>query len=300
MMEYHKRMTIACLWLVLCNSSALAQTRLQLSVEAGYTTSSSFNWSIAGNIYGQSPNVYSELKWKGLKGPSTGVSGWWNAWKGLGLEGAYSRTFINSGSVSDIDYQENNREDPSYHGYFNSNQGSETAWLAGVGYQVMDKGSINLRLVAGYAGSRQSLYLLDDDPSLGGILHSSYQTKWNGPAAKIKIGFKITKGLWLESDATYCQVNYHSKADWNLIQTFRQPDSYNDRAKGYGLDLSGRLNYRLTRVVGLGAGIRYGQWKTGTGIDDLYLAAGGMEETRMNGVLYNVLGYLVNVEIYFR
>ena len=300
MMEYHKRMTIACLWLVLCSSPALAQTRLQLSAEAGYTASSSFNWSIAGNIYGQSPNVYSELKWKGLKGPSTGVSGWWNAWKGLGIAGAYSRTFINSGSVSDIDYQENNREDPSYHGYFNSNQGSETAWLAGVGYQVLDKRMVNLLVVAGYAGSDQSLYLLDDDPSLGGILHSTYQTKWNGPAAKIKIGLKIARGLWLESDATYCQVNYHSKADWNLIQTFRQPDSYNDRAKGYGLDLSGRLSYRLTRMVGLGAGIRYGQWKTGTGIDDLYLAAGGMEETRMNGVQYNSFGCLINVDMYFR
>jgi hypothetical protein len=243
-----------------------------------------FRWSIAGNSAGQNPNIYSELKWKGLKGPAIGASVRYGVWRRWALIGEYSQLFIRSGSVSDIDYQENNRQDASYHGYFNSDQGSGATWTALIGYQVVKKKDWGFLVAIGYGGSRQSLYLLDNDLALGGILNSTYRAYWNGPAGKIIASVRLFRRLSVEGSGTYYQVNYHSQADWNLIQTFRQPDSFNDRAKGYGVQAGASLKYRCSHLVTLVAGAQYAYWRTGAGIDELFLTTGETESTQMNGV----------------
>ncbi len=258
-----------------------------------------FRWSIAGNSAGQNPNIYSELKWKGLKGPSIGALVRYDVWRRWTLIGEYNQLFIRSGSVSDIDYQENNRQDASYHGYFNSNQGSGATWSGLIGYKVVKMKAWGLLLAIGYGGSRQTLFLLDNDPALGGILNSTYKANWNGPAAEIIATVRLLRRLSVEGTGTYSQVNYNSRADWNLIQTFRQPDSFNDRAKGYGVRTEVSLKYRLTHLVALVAGGQYAYWRTGTGIDQLFLTSGETDNTQMNGVFTKEMEERVGVELGF-
>lgn len=258
-----------------------------------------FRWSIAGNSAGQNPNIYSELKWKGLKGPTIGTSVKYGIWKRWALMGEYNQLFIRSGSVSDIDYQENNRQDASYHGYFSSDQGSGATWSGLIGYQVVKKKDWRLLMAIGYGGSRQSMFLLDNDLALGGILNSTYKAYWNGPASQIIASFQLLKKLSVEGSGTYYQVNYHSQADWNLIQTFRQPDSYNDKAKGFGVQTSVSLKYRWSHLFSLIASGQYAYWRTGTGIDELFLTTGETDNTQLNGVSTSEMECRVGVELTF-
>src|SRR6266567_1552270 len=98
--------------LLLCMLSASvaanAQERLHFSLSTGYQ-SENFRWSIAGSVEGTNPNILSELKWKNLAGPTVAASGDWNFWKSFTLRSAFSRLFIVSGSVTDMDYRGDNR-----------------------------------------------------------------------------------------------------------------------------------------------------------------------------------------------
>jgi len=87
--------------LVLASTTCIAQTlrdapiarpRLEMFVATGYQ-SMDFHWSIAGNINGTGPNVYSELIWKAVKGPSVEAAGQYRLGKRFYLSAGYSHVF---------------------------------------------------------------------------------------------------------------------------------------------------------------------------------------------------------------
>src|ERR1700754_2528570 len=87
--------------LLLSGSLGVAgQDRVQVQVLGGYRQEN-FRWSIAGNSLGQDPNVYSELKWRGVSGVSTGAELSWEIWRRLVVAAEGSRMFTSSGTVTD-------------------------------------------------------------------------------------------------------------------------------------------------------------------------------------------------------
>ena len=206
--------------------------RAQISLETGYQ-SMDFRWSIAGNMNGTGPNVYSELIWKQVKGPALNAAVQWKLGKRLCLSGSYNHVFTQSGNVSDKDYQADNRTEETYQGNFSSGRGYSEYWSAAIGYTIVDNRLVSLVPFIGYGASDQSLYLLDDSPETG-ALNSSYKAHWYGPLVKVRSTLHLTGRLGVGLDVVYHQVDYRAKADWNLIETFQHPVSFSHTARIWG------------------------------------------------------------------
>ncbi|RWY52549.1 hypothetical protein [Mucilaginibacter gilvus] len=258
------------------------QKKLQLSLSTGYQRED-LKWSIAGNLDGQNPNIYSELRWIKIGGQSVAASLQWNFWNKLLLMGNYQRVSIKSGTVRDNDYSGDNRTNPAYNQLFDADKGFTRDIAFGLGYKLIDKEKFSLTPYAGYGTSKQSLYLLDRSGQYAD-LNSTYETNWKGPFVKAIAAAKVAKKFTATATIAYHQSDYNSKADWNLIPTFQHPVSYRHTAKGYGVSADASLAYGITKnlVVNLGGG--YFTWQTGEGIDELFLSSGGSEKTQLNGV----------------
>jgi len=118
-----------------CVRAQREEGKLLVRVSAGYERQD-FRWSIAGNSAGQDPNIYSELKWHGVGGPSGKVDLQWKPWGRWRVFASGSRVFTRTGSFTDTDYGLDNRYDPIYRAQFNAATGHSETVSAGIGYQL--------------------------------------------------------------------------------------------------------------------------------------------------------------------
>ncbi|MBK0379876.1 hypothetical protein [Mucilaginibacter segetis] len=293
-----KRPIIICLGILLNAGLLFAQAiqkKVQLNLSTGYQQQD-LKWSIAGNQAGQNPNIYSELQWKKVGGQLIAGELQWNFYKKLSLTAGFSHVYIGSGTVSDNDYNGDNRTNRVYSELFNADKGFTRSWSAGVGYMIFNTQNFSLIPYAGYGTNKQSLFLLDrsgDFPDL----NSTYNTDWKGPFLKATATAKLAARLKLTADITYNQADYKSKADWNLIQTFQHPVSYRHTAKGYGITANAGLGYAISRNIGMHLSGGYFSWQTGKGVDELFLASGGSEKTQLNGVDHSGYRVALGVEL---
>jgi hypothetical protein len=256
--------------------------KLEVKVSAGYERQD-FRWSIAGNSAGQDPNVYSELKWRGVGGPSGTVDLLWKVDRRWRVFASGSRVFTRSGTMTDTDYGLDNRYDPIYHQQFNAGTGHSEAASLGVGYSLLNGGRFRLTPYIGYGIDAQYFPIVDPGGPFA-QLNSSYSTKWLGPWVKADASWRWCGRLEVVAAAAYHQVDYRARADWNLIPSFAHPVSFRHTADGYGIELSAGLRYKVSREVALELGGGYFDWQTGTGIDQLYLSTGSSDQTQLNGV----------------
>jgi hypothetical protein len=280
-----KRLVLIISFAVAGISTLYGQTgsqKLSLTVTTGYARQD-LKWSIAGNLAGESPNIYSELQWKKIGGQSVAAALEWNIWKKLLLMADYSHTFINTGTVADNDYNGDNRTNVIYNELFNADKGYLGDWSIGTGYKLIGKNRFYLNVYAGYGVSTQSLYILDRTGNFPD-LNSTYKANWKGPFVKTAVEFDLTSKFLVSMAFTYNQVNYNATADWNLIQTFQHPVSYRHTAKGFGIDGDLRLKYALYKNMAVQAGGGYYLWQTGNGIDELFLSNGKTNTTQLNKV----------------
>jgi Protochlamydia outer membrane protein len=266
-------------------SFAQNKDRVQIDFGSGYQQEN-FHWSIAGDIQGQNPNVYSELKWRDLQGTVLSAHLNANIWSNLFISGGYSHSYIHSGKVNDTDYGSDNRTNPVYNQNFDDNKGYSDMWNAGLAWQLLKDAPVSVRPELGYAQSRQDLYLLDLSGQYAN-LNSSYAAKWKGPYLKLNATWHIIPKLNLNADVQYTQANYHANADWNLITQFQHPVSYTHSANGYGINTNATLTYNITPYLGVYIGGGYFNWQTGNGTDRLYLTNGQTDDTQMNGAFSN-------------
>lgn len=284
-----KKFTGFCfLWLIIGLRTLYAQSgrnKLEFNLTDGYQKEN-FHWSIAGNSNGQSPNVFSELKWTKLSGQSIAASLQYNVYQRFNIYADYARQFITSGSVNDSDYSTDNRTGNTYNETFDAGKGSTQGWALGAGYKLVDNEQFSFIPYAGYSDNRQSLYLYGNGNRFPN-LNSSYQTKWKGVFIKALASLKLTEKLKVNADITYNQVGYNARGNWNLITTFQHPVSYRHHANGYGLNTNGALVYAITYHIAIQAGGGYLHWQTGNGTDELYLNSGEVDKTQMNGAYRN-------------
>jgi hypothetical protein len=268
--------------------------KLLVRVSAGYERQD-FRWSIAGNSAGQDPNVYSELKWHGVGGPSGKVDLQWKPWRRWRIFASGSRVFNRAGSFTDTDYGLDNRYDPIYHQQFDAGTGYREAASAGIGY-LLGSGRWRLTPFIGYGIDVQYFPIVDPGGPFD-ELNSSYSAKWLGPLLRVEAAWQLSGRWQVVADATYRQVKYHATADWNLIQAFAQPVSFRHMADGYGVEAGAGLRYTVGRRIAIELRGGYFNWQTGTGIDQLYLSAGGSDETQLNGVVREGWKATLGVEV---
>lgn len=272
-------------------------SRLTFAVSAGYQ-SEDLRWSIAGNTQGSNPNILSELKWKNLAGPTLEAAVKWNCWKSFELRSTFSRHFITSGSVTDMDYQGDNRTNRSYYGAFDANKGMSFSWRTTLEYPLHLSRLVTLTPSLGYALHRQSLYLLSSDQTGAAAgLKSTYGTKYEGAVMGLRGNFHFSAHLSLEAVLFYDIVHYRGRANWNLISTFRHPISFEDQANGYNLEGNMKLSYVLNRrwTLFFTTGILHSE--TGTGTDWLYLQTGQNVPTQFNGAVRDYFRAAIGVRL---
>jgi hypothetical protein len=270
---------------------------LRLSLLSGYQQEN-FRWSIAGNSSGNNPTIYSELIWKQLSGPLAGVEGEWNFWRSFSIRSAFSRLFIVSGKVTDMDYQGDNRTDRSYYGAFDSNKGNTLSWRTSLEYKILLTPSISLSPDIGYVLHTQSLFLLSDDASLGNNkLRSTYATVYKGVTIGLRAAFTLKKKFSIEPSLLYDQVKYRGKADWNLIPSFDHPLSFEDIANGYDLEAALKGGYAWNDHCSLFLSGNYFYGNMGKGTDRLYQTNGQQPLTQFNGALRHFWGIRLGISL---
>jgi len=265
--------------LLLAGTAVFGQERVRVEVSTGYQRQG-LRWSIAGNSAGRAPNVYSELKWRGVSGVFFGGALTWNMWRRWVVFGEGSRVFTLSGRISDTDYGGDNRTDPTYAGRFDSHKGYGYAVSSGVGYRVFADRRFILTPFLGYGWSGQSLSVTD-----GGLLNSWYRTTWKGGLVRV-LGEWNVRGRWgVYFSGGYHQVSYRADADWNLITSFVHPVSFRHWADGYGLEGVAGVRYGVGKGVQVFLAGNYFSWRTGKGVDELYLVSGQTSQTQLNEVV---------------
>jgi len=280
--------------LLLTTSLCTRAQKLSIALSSGYQ-SEDFRWSIAGNTQGTNPNIYSELKWKNLAGVVPGAEVDWNFWKTFHLRSSYSRLFISSGNVTDMDYRGDNRTNRTYYGAFDANKGMSFSWRTTLEDDIWSSGLFTLTGLLGYTLHKQSLFLLSaDQTGAAAGLHSTYDTKYEGLVAGLRGKVVIGKYFSLEGSFLYDLISYRGQADWNLIATFQHPLSFEDKANGFNLEGSLRFSYGLKSKQGPGkwalfvsGNILHGE--TGHGTDWLYLQNGQNVPTQFNGAVRNYI-----------
>lgn len=259
------------------------------AVFASGVQSMNLHWSIAGNSAGQSPNVYSELKWRRVGGVSADAAVRYRLGRRWVFFGEGSRMFTSAGRVSDKDYSGDNRSYNIYSEDFAGSGGYGYSVASGLGYRFLFGKELELVPALGYGVSGQHLTITDP----GGVydfLNSYYQTSWYGPFVRVSGIWK--PGRWrLSGSVTYHQVSYRAKADWNLIADFEHPVSFRHRADGFGIEGELGMGYRVWRGLELFVAMNGNGWGTGTGIDELYRSNGSSQQTQLNEVVLNGFGF---------
>ena len=258
--------------------------RLKLASSIGYAEEN-LSWSIAGkNSDGELVNVFSELRWKQNTGVHINIEGELYVWKELFVKGSLSKTLISSGTVSDSDFGKDHRRDTVFYDVFDSNEGGVTSYRATIGYALSFLKKHSISPLAGYGNDAQSLHMLREYGNVQGDLNSTYKTKWNGPFAGFDLRIVLHRALILTGGFTYHQTKYYAKANWNLIQDFHHPISFEHRAKGYGLSSGAGIEYLLHEQISIRLNANYNRWITGKGTDILYRSNGDVIVTQLNSV----------------
>jgi outer membrane protease len=280
------------LMLLLGTGRCLGQVRV--AAATGYEQED-LHWSIAGNSAGQDPNIYSELKWRNTRGVFASVDVQWTLKKRWRIAGGGSRTFTRAGSMTDTDYGLDNRHDVLYHEQFPVTGGYSESGSLGVGYVLFGRGPFFVTPALGYAISSQHFPVTDGGGPFAG-LNSSYDAKWFGPFVRVDGLWRVGSRWQVDLAARYDQVVYRGVADWNLIAQFAHPVSFRHRADGYGVTGAAGVSYVLSRRLTLSLKGDYLTWETGTGIDELYLQSGSVQQTQLNGVWRNGFGMSLRLQ----
>lgn len=294
--------------LILSMASAQAQDSIDAEVpkekhfsvliSAGRATED-FHWSIAGNSNGTSPNIYSELIWSDLEGTPFKLDAQWNFWKSFLVRTRITRMNINSGQVRDTDYEGDDRTQPVFDVTVDAGAGNISSFNGELGYRILKGKTFQLNGFAGYTNTQQDLFLIDPKGTLDKRLRSTYFTTWQGVSGAIEATLRPGKVVHLTAHGTYHQVNYDATADWNLIETFQHPVSFEHRAKGFGMEGSFQIKFFLAEDVGFFLDATYGQWQTGKGTDILYLSDGQVQHTQLNEAVREYLSFGVGMVIQF-
>lgn len=235
------------------------------------------DWSIAGHPNGQNPNILSELAWDDLQGMNTWLRMETPVWRRMVVAADLSFMQTLSGHARDTDYSGDNRTNKVFDMPLKSDRGYRLTYGAMAGYRLFDGGRFSSIAYLGYRWRAQRLLLLYEAD-----LESTYRADWRGPLVQLSVGYRH-RHLAYRAAASYGQLRYRAVADWNLIDAFEHPRSFEHQAKGYFLGLNAQVWLFPYRRVHPALFMDYGITRSGRGIDYLYLADGEIQLTQFNG-----------------
>ena len=257
--------------------------KAEMSLEA-VTSFDKLSWSIAGNLKGENPNVFSELQWKKVVGVGLNTDNYFQIHRRLGVGLRADLLRFVAGVVTDTDYEQDNRVNQVFYAREESNKGFSASITPLLNFKIVDRSVFQMSIGTGYQWISKKFYLVNGETDL----NSSYQANWNGPVGQLNALYQLGS-FRLQASSTYSQVNYNAKANWNLIDEFERPVSFRHEAKGFVWSNELALSYPLKSTIQIKASVRYSFSSTGKGIDTLYKIHGSRPRTQLNDVTNQAL-----------
>lgn len=253
--------------------------RISLSSGVSINTTN-FKWSIAGNIQGQSPNVLSELIFTRVTSIGGYVDVVYRTLKNLEINIFYKKNGVIRGTGTDTDYGTDNRTNTIYDESFVSNKGHLEVFKTGGSIYFIHTNKFNLKTGFFYNSIMQSFYILKPDFA---DLNSTYTAYWKG--AKLSMGgsCRLDKKFSAMATLSYGLIKYKAEANWDLIDIFMHPLSFEQNSGGRSIDADVSLKYVLNSSISLVINGTIGNTRTYKGIDKSYLQNNTRILTQFNG-----------------
>lgn len=255
-----------------------------------------FNWSIAGNSLGNTPNILSELTFNKITSVGYFLEGRFKAVKYLELSGYYQRNSVVNGEGTDTDYSGDNRSNPTFHQPFSSNGGHVKIFRAGARYDFLHRVNFSLGAGVSYRSTLQDFVILSEQLT---DLRSTYRAQWRGPAVSVAGKYQLTQRFSVDACLTYFFIRYNAEANWNLIDIFEHPLSFAQRSNGQGTDFSLKFSHRLNSCLSFSLDGLVGKAEALKGIDTSYLRNGTQVSTRFNGSNNDYDGFKLGATLLF-
>ncbi|ATL47772.1 hypothetical protein COR50_11685 [Chitinophaga caeni] len=269
----------------------------QVSV-APYYSIKQMHWSVAGNTSGMNPNILSELKWKSVQSIGGGIEIKKRIYNNLWGQVAFYKAGTVAGNATDADYRSDYRQDRTYFDRFDASRGFEWLFTPGVAYLLKINRYNSLNIYAGYYLNKEKYYLLPQGGNTRSDLKTTYQPTWKAWSVGFTYQLNINPNWNISPSFTYRQLDYDAAANWNLIEDFQHPVSFEHYAKGFEIQPQLDLSYFIKNGTALTFRVQYAHAATGHGSEALYLVNGETRATRLNGVTRDRFGLSLLTGIY--
>lgn len=259
---------------------------LQIKPTIGYSISkTSFN--IAGNESGQNPNVLSELIWD----PTNAIE------YGADARLMYNRLVLRAdfllsktvfGDVSDIDYDGDNRTLPYSKLYLSNHKGTGYSLKFQPGYEWSNRNDISLITFLSVDYISRRLYLLNDkdwqsnNSNYISGLNSYYKYKFPNYGLGMQLDFTFHENWSANVGLEGYLSKYYAYGNWNLIEDFEKPISYEHKGNGKRINTSLGVAYNLSANTKIGLDYQLNHFDVQNGKDYLYTKSDGLLRSRLN------------------
>jgi len=272
---------------------------LSIQPKIGYAISkTSFN--ISGNESGKNPNVLSELIWD----PTNALE------YGIEIKFSHKKFVINgeillnktlSGNVTDFDYDGDNRTLPYTELYLSNHKGTGNTFKIQPGYDWSLQENLSLVTYLSFDHSSRSLFLLNDknwrsnDRNYISGLNSYYKYKFPNYGAGIALNYDFNENWSTQVAIEGYLSNYYAYGNWNLIENFEKPVSYEHKGNGKKMFTTAGLSYAISSNTRLGVQYNLGHFNVKNGKDYLYHKEDGVLRTRLNDANETKHSFLLNL-----
>ena len=276
------------------------------------------DWAIAGTPAGTNPNVLSELDWSDVDSYQVTLANRSRFLRHIYCRSAFSYASIQNGTVSDFDYDGNNRT-LEWSRSISESSGDELwdfSTAGGYAFIMLDN-RLLLAPVLGLSYHKQNLRITNGfqvlserspAPPIGPLssqLNSTYFARWMGPWIGCDLRYLTDKrgpdylsmAFGLSVELHY--ADYYGEGNWNLRSDLSHPKSFEHEAEGYGICISGEWLIAMTGNWDLIFTADFQHWSTGSGTDRKFLATGGTAVTRLNGVNWTSSNIMVGANYHF-
>jgi hypothetical protein len=277
---------------------------IELLLSMGYRVDD-FDWNIAGDIYGNNPNILSELTWNNIKIYQIKFRYKTILHEACYFRGSFGYGRIFDGENQDSDYLGDNRTSEFSRSINSADDGNILDLSFGIGYQfTFESDNFGITPLIGYSYHQQNLTITDGNqiiPQTGPFpgLDSTYDAEWNGPWVGLDFILKLNNKHTVFVEIEYHWADYYAEADWNLRSDFAHPKSFEHVADGTGLVISIGCTTSFNNNWSMNINFDYQDWSTDYGIDRTFFANGTIGVTRLNEVNWKSNAIMIGFAYHF-
>ncbi|WP_159634335.1 hypothetical protein [Sphingobacterium composti Ten et al. 2007 non Yoo et al. 2007] len=277
----------------------LNNSTLSIQPKVGYSISKT-TFNISGNELGKNPNILSELIWD----PTNALE------FGLEMKLSHKKFVLNgeillnknlSGNVTDFDYDGDNRTQPYTQLYLSNHKGTGLSIKVQPGIDWSTQENLSFVTYLSFNHTSRSLYLLNDknrrsnDRNYLPGLNSYYKYKFPNYGVGMAMDYGINEN-WSTQIAVEGYISkYYAYGNWNLIEDFEKPISYEHKGNGQKFFATAGFAYALSPNLGIGMQYSFGHFNLQNGKDYLYTYSEGTKRTRLNDANETKHSFLLNL-----